>query len=105
MQLCVVHQIRNSKKYIAWKDVKAFMQDLKHVYRARTKELAEANLDKLDARWGAKYPVVIASWRRNWERLSVYFAYAPELRRVIYTTNITRTSSQPLRSSTEVCAR
>ena len=88
VQLCVIHQIRNSRKYIAWKDVKAFMQDLKQIYKARTKAAAEHNLDKLEARWGSKYPVVIGSWRRNWDRLSVYFAYAPEIRRVIYTTNI-----------------
>ncbi len=62
VQLCLMHQIRNSRKYyIAWKDVKAFMQDLTQVYRARTRELAEANLDKLGARWGAKYPVVLAA--------------------------------------------
>lgn len=101
VQLCIVHQIRNSRKYIAWKDVKAFMQDLKQVYRARTRELAEANLDKLEARWGAKYPVVIASWRRNWERLSVYFAYAPEIRRVIYTTNIIESFHRQLRKVTK----
>lgn len=101
VQLCIIHQIRNSKKYIAWKDVKAFMQDLKQVYRARTKELAEANLDKLEARWGAKYPVVIASWRRNWDRLSVYFAYAPEIRRVIYTTNIIEGFHRGLRKVTK----
>ncbi len=101
VQLCIVHQIRNSRKYIAWKDVKAFMQDLKQVYRARTKDLAEVNLDKLDARWGAKYPVVLASWRRNWDRLSVYFAYAPEIRRVIYTTNIIESFHRQLRKVTK----
>ena len=101
VQLCIVHQIRNSRKYIAWKDVKAFMRDLKQVYRARTRELAEANLDTLEARWGAKYPVVIASWRRNWDRLSVYFAYAPEIRRVIYTTNIIEGFHRQLRKVTK----
>lgn len=101
VQLCIVHQIRNSRKYIAWKDVKAFMQDLKQVYKARTKELAEVNLDKLEARWGAKYPVVIASWRRNWDRLSVYFAYTPEIRRVIYTTNIIEGFHRGLRKVTK----
>jgi len=101
VQLCIVHQIRNSRKYIAWKDVKAFMQDLKQVYRARTRELAEANLDKLEARWGGKYPVVLASWRRNWDRLSVYFAYAPEIRRVIYTTNIIEGFHRQLRKVTK----
>lgn len=101
VQLCIVHQVRNSRKYIAWKDVKAFMADLKQVYRARTKELAEHNLDKLEARWGAKYPVVIASWRRNWERLSVYFAYTHEIRRVIYTTNIIEGFHRQLRKVTK----
>ena len=101
VQLGIVHQIRNSRKYIAWKDVKAFMQDLRQIYRARTKELAEANLDKLEARWGAKYPVVIASWHRNWERLSVYFAYAPEIRRVIYTTHIIEGFHRQLRMVTK----
>lgn len=101
VQLCVIHQIRNSRKYIAWKDVKAFMQDLTHVYKARTRELAEVNLDKLEARWGSKYPVVIGSWRRNWSRLSVYFDYAPEIRRVIYTTNIIESFHRGLRKVTK----
>lgn len=101
VQLCIVHQIRNSRKYIAWKDVKAFMRDLKQVYRARTRELAESNLAKLEARWGSKYPVVIASWHRNWDRLSVYFAYAPEIRRVIYTTNIIEGFHRQLRKVTK----
>ncbi len=101
VQLCIVHQIRNSRKYIAWKDVKAFMQDLKQIYKARTLEAAEHNLDKLEARWGSKYPVVIDSWRRNWPRLSVYFAYAPEIRRVIYTTNIIEGFHRQLRKVTK----
>ena len=101
VQLCIVHQIRNSRKYIAYKDVKAFMQDLKKVYQASTKELAERNLDKLEASWGQKYPVVIKSWRNNWDRLSHYFQYAYPIRRVIYTTNIIEGFHRQLRKVTK----
>jgi len=87
-QLCVVHQIRHSLKYISYKDRKAFMRDLKEVYRADTKEAGELALEALEDKWGAKYPIVIKSWNRNWERLSEYFKYPKEIRRVIYTTNI-----------------
>jgi len=101
VQLCIVHQIRNSRKYIAYKDVKAFIQDLKKVYQASTKELAERNLDKLEASWGQKYPVVIKSWRNNWDRLSHYFQYAYPIRRVIYTTNIIEGFHRQLRKVTK----
>ncbi len=88
VQLCVVHQIRHSLKYVSYKDKKAFMKDLKEVYRADTKEAGELALEALEDRWGAKYPIVIRSWHRNWERLSVYFKYPEAIRRAIYTTNI-----------------
>ena len=87
IQSCIVHQIRNSLKYIASKDKKEFMGDLKTVYQAPTLDLAELNLDKLEDKWGQKYPVVIGSWRRNWDKLSAYFAYDEHIRRLIYTTN------------------
>jgi transposase-like protein len=87
VQLCVIHQIRNSMKYIPWKDYRAFMKDLKEVYRAATLELAEFNLDELAQKWEKKYPVVIKSWRSNWPRLSQYFKYPEQIRRLIYTTN------------------
>ena len=70
VQLCIVHQIRNSLKYIASKDQKEFMRDLKLVYRATNKEVAEDELLNLEVKWGSKYPVVIESWQRNWEQLS-----------------------------------
>lgn len=101
VQLCVVHQIRNSKKYISWKDVKPFMRDLKRVYTATTKEKAELELEKLDQAWGKKYSMVIASWRRNWERLSQYFKYDTAIRRVIYTTNIIEGFNRQLRKVTK----
>lgn len=87
VQLCVIHQIRNSIKYVASKDQKAFMADLKLVYQAETKNLAESNLTQLEAKWGKKYPMVLKSWQNKWALLSVYFKYSQDIRRLIYTTN------------------
>jgi len=87
IQSCVVHQIRNSLKYVASKDQKAFMKDLKCVYQAPNKLQAEEELLKLDELWGKKYPVVLRSWHANWEKLTVYFNYDEQIRRLIYTTN------------------
>lgn len=87
VQLCVVHQIRNSLKYVTSSDQKEFMRDLKTVYQATTKDLAETNLEKLDEKWGEKYPLVIKSWQTKWDLLSTYFKYSADIRRLIYTTN------------------
>lgn len=87
IQLCIVHQIRHSVKYVASKDQKAFMADLKTVYKAETKDLAEQRLLELDEKWGSKYPMVLRSWQNKWEELSTFFKYSAEIRRLIYTTN------------------
>ena len=87
VQLCVVHQIRNSLRYVASGDQKEFMCDLKTVYRASSKDLAETNLLKLEEKWGKKYPIVINSWNNHWENLSTYFKYDKYVRTLIYTTN------------------
>ena len=87
VQKCIVHQIRNSLKYVASKDQKEFMRDLKPVYRAATKDQAEDALLTLEEKWGGKYPVVIESWQNNWEELSQYFQYTEPIRKIIYTTN------------------
>jgi len=87
VQLCVIHQIRHSLRYVASKDQKKFMGDLKEVYRASSKDLAETNLLKLEEKWGKKYPMVIQSWQNNWENLSTYFKYDQYVRKLIYTTN------------------
>lgn len=87
VQSCIVHQIRNSLKYVASKDQKEFMGDLKPVYRAENKSVAEDRLDCLEQKWGRKYPKVLESWRNNWEKLSTYFKYSEQIRRLVYTTN------------------
>jgi putative transposase len=87
VQLCVVHQIRNSLKYVGSNNQKEFMIDLKRVYKAINKDMAASELDVLAAKWTDKYPIVIKSWRNNWERLSQYFKYPADIRRIIYTTN------------------
>lgn len=87
VQTCVVHQIRNSIKYISSKDQKAFMLDLKPVYKADNESQALTELDCLKEKWGNKYPMVIGSWEKNWHKLSTYFKYPPTIRKLIYTTN------------------
>jgi len=87
VQTCIVHQIRNSIKYVASKDQKAFMTDLKPVYQAVSKDEAEHQLQEVDEKWGKKYPVVLDSWKRNWEKLTTYFQYSGPIRKLIYTTN------------------
>lgn len=87
IQTCVVHQIRNSLRYIAEKDKKEFVADLKPVYQAVSKESGFENLLKLDEKWNKKYPVPIQSWYNNWGTLSTFFEYDDQIRKVIYTTN------------------
>ena len=87
VQSCVVHQIRNSLKYVASKDQKEFMKELKPVYQAVSKEAAAKQLEQFSEKWSKKYPIVIASWHRNWEKLTTYFSYPQAIRKLIYTTN------------------
>ena len=100
-QLCVVHQIRNSLKYVVSRDQKAFTKDLKPVYKASAKDLAEHHLLELGEKWGKKYPAVIKSWQGNWEALSQYFKYPEALRRIIYTTNIVEGFHRQVRKYTK----
>lgn len=104
VQLCVVHQIRNSLRYITSEDQKSFLKDLKKVYQAKNKESAAFNLDELEKKWGDKYPVVILSWRNNWERLSQYFKFGKHIRRIIYTTNTVEGFNRQLRKVTKAKA-
>lgn len=87
VQRCIIHQIRHTLRYVTWKDQKAFLQDLKTVYQASTREEGETNLLQLAETWGPKYPAAIRSWEHNWSELSTFFDYPAEIRRLIYTTN------------------
>ena len=101
IQQCIVHQIRHSMKYVASKHQKAFMVDLKPVYRATTKVAAEMALDELDNKWGQQYPLVIKSWRNKWDNLSIYFQYPDYVRKVIYTTNAVEAVHRQFRQLTK----
>ncbi|AMX03142.1 IS256 family transposase [Microbulbifer thermotolerans] len=101
IQHCVIHQIRNSMKYVASKNQKAFMADLKCVYKAATLNAAESALDELEAKWGDKYPMVIKSWRSKWLTLSAYFKYPEYVRKPIYTTNAVEAVHRQFRKLTK----
>jgi len=87
VQKCLVHQIRNTLKYTASKDQKEMVKDMKKIYKAETKDLAEQALESLCEKWQAKYPKVTESWTRNWAELSTFFKYTAPIRKIIYTTN------------------
>ena len=101
VQLCVVHQIRNSIRYVISKEQKEFAKDLKLIYQASTKEVAEEELLKLEEKWGKKYPLVINSWNNKWENLSIFFKYPVEIRKIIYTTNIIESVHRQFRKLTK----
>lgn len=101
IQLCIIHQIRNSLRYVASKHQKEFIKDLKLVYQSTTKENAELQLDRLEQKWGQKYPLVLNSWRKNWDNLSNYFKYPEEIRRLVYTTNSVEALHRQLRKVTK----
>ena len=102
IQTCIVHQIRNSIKYIASKDKKAFMKDLKEVYKATTEELALAQLDNLKEKWGSNYGMVTDSWYNNWNNLDTFFKFSPQIRKLIYTTNVLEGFNRQVRKFTKV---
>lgn len=101
IQKCIVHQIRNSLKYVSYKDYKAVAAGLKPIYKASTEEAAKAELDRFEQTWGAKYPIVIRSWRNNWDELATFFRYPSEMRRLIYTTNLIEGYHRQLRKVTK----
>ena len=104
IQNCIIHQLRNSSKYVSYKDLKAFMADLKKVYAAVDEPSAEEALEAFSARWDKKYPKISASWRENWPNLSTYFKFPEELRRLIYTTNAIEGFNRQLRKVTKAKA-
>lgn len=100
-QICVVHQVRNSSRYVVYKDKKAFTRDMKLIYNAPNKEAAQMALDQLEANWGGKYPYAIRSWRENWENLTHFLAYPLGIRKIIYTTNIIENLNAKIRKYTK----
>lgn len=100
-QLCVIHQIRSSTKYVPYKDIKLVMADLKKVYGAPTLEDAEYRLEEFREKWGKKYPQILKSWDANWVELSTYFKYPQEVRTLIYTTNAVEGFHRMLRKFTK----
>ena len=101
VQVCIVHMVRNSMKFVSWKDRKKAISDLKKVYQAATEEQAQAALTEFEGTWGERYPMIGKSWRNNWTRLRTFFAYPPEIRRAIYTTNAIESLNNGLRKVTK----
>lgn len=101
IQKCIIHQIRNSTRYVSYKDLKKVTADLKPIYKAATEEMALVELDRFEETWGAKYPLIIRSWRTNWDELATFFKYPPEIRKLIYTTNMIESYHRQLRKVTK----
>jgi transposase-like protein len=101
IQVCIIHMIRNTMKYIGSKYQKEFMADLKLIYKAPTEDKAKIELDNLETKWAGKYPLVIKSWRKNWPNLSTYFKFPEEIRRMIYTTNAVEALHRQMRKVTK----
>lgn len=100
VQLCVVHQIRNATKFVSFKDRKVFCADMRPIYTAPTIEAAELALQEFAAKWEARYPMSVASWRNNWGPLTTFFTYPVELRKIIYTTNAIESLNAQMRKNT-----
>ncbi|QPB04450.1 IS256 family transposase [Yersinia pestis] len=99
IQLCIIHMVRNSLKYVSWKDYKAVTSGLKMVYQAPTEEAALMALDKFAEAWDDKYPQISKSWRTHWENLNTFFGYPPDIRKAIYTTNAIESVNSVIRAA------
>ncbi|NDW19904.1 IS256 family transposase [Dysgonomonas sp. 216] len=100
-QICVVHQIRNSCRYVVWKDKKEFTADMKLIYNATNREVAKQELQRFAQRWEEKYPYAVQSWKNNWEELTVFFDFPLEIRKIIYTTNLIENLNGKIRKYTK----
>jgi len=100
-QICVVHQIRNTMRYVVWKDKKEFVKDMKQIYTAPTKEAAKAALNDFKIKWNSKYSYAIKSWENNWDELTVFFDFPAEIRKIIYTTNLIENLNGKIRKYTK----
>ncbi len=100
-QVCIVHQIRNTLKYVSYKDRRAIMKDVKSIYQASNEQMALEALEQFRKNWGEKYPASIQSWENNWEKLTAFLNYPQEIRKLIYTTNIIESFNASLRKHTK----
>lgn len=101
IQKCVIHQIRNSIKYVSYKDLKKITSELKPIYKAPTEQAALEELEQFEQTWGSKYPLMVRSWRNNWDEIATFFRYPPEIRKLIYTTNVIESYHRQLRKVTK----
>ena len=101
VQLCIVHMVRNSLRFVPWKDYKAVTADLKTIYQAKTEDQALQQLDILEKTWGGKYPQIIKSWQDNWDNVATLFQYPPDIRKAIYTTNAIESLNSVIRKATK----
>ena len=101
VQLCIVHMVRNSTKFVSWKDYKKIAADLKNIYRAATVEQAEEALNDFEEKWDGRYPMISKSWRSNWSHIIPFFANSAEIRKAIYTTNAIESLNNSLRKVTK----
>ena len=101
VQLCIVHMVRNSLRFVPWKDYKAVTADLKTIYQAKTEAQALQQLDSLEKTWGEKYPQIIKSWQDNWDNVATLFQYPPDIRKAIYTTNAIESLNSVIRKATK----
>jgi len=101
IQLCVVHMVRNSLKYVSWKDYKAVTSDLKRIYQSTTEDQALGELERFGQTWGGSYPQISKSWATHWPNLRTIFEYPPEIRKAIYTTNAVESLNSVIRAATK----
>jgi transposase-like protein len=101
VQKCIVHQIRNSIRYVSYKDVKKIIAALKPIYTASSEPAALEELTQFETLWGERYPLIVRSWRKNWAEIATFFKYPPEIRKIIYTTNMIESYHRQLRKVTK----
>src|SRR5690554_1412750 len=99
-QICIVHQIRNTMKYVSYKDRKAVVKDVKGIYQSSNEQLAKEAFDEFKAKWNDKYQMAVKSWETNWDNLTAFLQYPQEIRKLIYTTNIIESFNASLRKYT-----
>ena len=101
VQLCIVHQIRNSIRYVPWTDEREVIRDMKSIYKANNYQGAEDALTHFESKWRKKYPAMVKSWKNNWEGLTSFFKYPPAIRRIMYTTNSIEGFNRQIRKATK----